>query len=55
VEPFQSPFGLIGYLATLIGLSVLSYHWLERPAQTWLRSRLAANPAKSTAPLKVDP
>ncbi|MEO5806500.1 acyltransferase [Devosia sp.] len=42
LAPIQTPWGLLVYLSALIGLSILSYNWVERPAQSWLRKRLSA-------------
>jgi peptidoglycan/LPS O-acetylase OafA/YrhL len=38
-----TPAALIAFLATLVPLAYLSYAKLERPAQTWLRQRLASS------------
>ena len=34
--------------AILIGLGALSYTYVERPAQSWLRTRLELRPAHAT-------
>lgn len=42
---FSSPWTLAAFFATLIGLSLASFHGLERPAMRWLRTRrIAADP-----------
>jgi len=41
---FFSPLSLVGFLLLLIGLSLLSYHRIERPAQKAIRKRWAISP-----------
>lgn len=47
---FYSPWAMLLFFALLIPLSLASYHFLERPAQSFLRSRLLP-PLKSKATL----
>ena len=35
---YSSPAVLLAFVGALIGLSLLSFHWLELPAQTYLRA-----------------
>lgn len=42
LAPLQSPWGMAGYMTVLIGIAILSYRFIERPAQSWLRNRFAA-------------
>lgn len=44
----QSPEAFVGYMLALMAVATLSYKWLERPAQTWLRLHLT--PKRSTSP-----
>jgi peptidoglycan/LPS O-acetylase OafA/YrhL len=37
---FSSPWMLLGFLGVLLPVSWCSYHFFERPAQDWLRTRL---------------
>jgi peptidoglycan/LPS O-acetylase OafA/YrhL len=37
---FLSPWFLLGFFSLLVGTSLASYHWLEVPAQQWIRGRL---------------
>jgi peptidoglycan/LPS O-acetylase OafA/YrhL len=39
---------MLAFFAVLIGLGALSYAYIEKPAQTWLRSRLVLRPAHAT-------
>jgi peptidoglycan/LPS O-acetylase OafA/YrhL len=41
LAPVQSPIGFLAFLAVLIAISIASYRWIERPAQTWLRDRFS--------------
>jgi peptidoglycan/LPS O-acetylase OafA/YrhL len=45
----QSPLAFVAYMLVLIAVAGLSYRWLERPAQTWLRARLSRRGAPATA------
>lgn len=45
--PASGPFAFIAYFAVLIGLSALSYHYFERPAQRALRKMLSKPSAQS--------
>jgi peptidoglycan/LPS O-acetylase OafA/YrhL len=40
LAPLQSPLAMVIFMVVLIGISIASYRWVERPAQTWLRHRL---------------
>jgi hypothetical protein len=42
---FATPIALIAFFALLIPLSLYSYHYLERPCQSWLRSHLLPRPS----------
>jgi len=42
LAPLQSPLGMVVFFAVLITLSIASYNWIERPAQTWIRDRFSA-------------
>jgi peptidoglycan/LPS O-acetylase OafA/YrhL len=39
---------MLAFFAVLIGLGALSYAYVEKPAQSWLRTRLALRPAHAT-------
>lgn len=47
----RAPLAIAAFVAVLVAASFASYHWLERPAQRWLRSRLAPRPAGDPRPL----
>jgi peptidoglycan/LPS O-acetylase OafA/YrhL len=48
-EVFASPIALVGFFAALIGLSLVSYRFFERPAQAWIRRRWVARTTASAA------
>lgn len=41
VAPLQTPAAFVTYMVVLIGVSILSYRYIERPAQSWLRHKLS--------------
>ena len=41
LAPIQSPVGFLAFFAVLIAISIASYRWIERPAQTWIRDRVS--------------
>jgi len=45
---FMHAWVMLAFFAVQIGLSTLSYTYVERPAQSWLRSRLVLRPAHAT-------
>jgi peptidoglycan/LPS O-acetylase OafA/YrhL len=45
----QSPLAFFAYMLALIAVATMSYRWLERPAQAWLRTRLTPRPAVAPA------
>lgn len=45
---FMHAWVMLAFFAVLIGLGALSYAYIEKPAQTWLRSRLVLRPAHAT-------
>jgi peptidoglycan/LPS O-acetylase OafA/YrhL len=47
--PAQSPAWLLGYLALTYTLATLSYRFIERPAQDWIRQRVALGQARTAA------
>lgn len=42
LAPIQTPLGFLAFFAVLIAISIASYRFIERPAQTWLRDRFAS-------------
>lgn len=57
----ESPFALLSYCIVVIGLAVLSYKWIEAPAQRWVRTRggrilgLERTPSPSMGTLSSEP
>jgi peptidoglycan/LPS O-acetylase OafA/YrhL len=47
---FTQPWVLAAFFAVLICLSLISFHWLERPAMRWLRARRGDAVATDVAP-----
>lgn len=45
---FMHAWVMLAFFAVLIALGTLSYTYIERPAQSWLRSRLVLRPAHAT-------
>ena len=37
LAPIQTPLGFLTFFAVLIAVSAMSYRWIERPAQSWIR------------------
>jgi peptidoglycan/LPS O-acetylase OafA/YrhL len=50
LAPMQSPLGMVIYMTVLIALAWASYRWIERPAQIWIRSRVAPRPVLAERP-----
>lgn len=44
LTPLQSPTGMVAFFAVLIAISIASYRWIERPAQSWIRDRFSPQP-----------
>jgi peptidoglycan/LPS O-acetylase OafA/YrhL len=45
---FMPVWVMLAFFAILIGLGALSYAYVEKPAQSWLRTRLELRPARAT-------
>ncbi|MET3899832.1 peptidoglycan/LPS O-acetylase OafA/YrhL [Devosia sp. UYZn731] len=50
LAPIQSPFGFLAFFAVLIAISIASYRWIERPAQSWIRDRFSPRRASVEDP-----
>lgn len=50
LAPIQTPFGFLAFFTVLIAISILSYRFIERPAQAWIRDRFSPRRAEVEKP-----